>query len=33
VREDQLQALAWKVLVPLTLAQLALTGVVVVATS
>jgi NADH-quinone oxidoreductase subunit H len=31
VREDQLQALAWKVLVPLTLAQLALTGVVVVA--
>jgi NADH-quinone oxidoreductase subunit H len=33
VREDQLQALAWKVLVPLTLAQLALTGVVVVASS
>jgi NADH-quinone oxidoreductase subunit H len=33
VREDQLQALAWKVLVPLTLAQLALTGVVVVAVS
>jgi NADH-quinone oxidoreductase subunit H len=33
VREDQLQALAWKVLVPLTLAQLALTGVVVVATA
>lgn len=33
VREDQLQALAWKVLVPLMLAQLALTGVVVVATS
>jgi NADH-quinone oxidoreductase subunit H len=33
VREDQLQALAWKVLVPLTLAQLALTGVVVVASA
>ena len=31
LREDQLQALAWKVLVPLALAQLALTGVVVVA--
>ncbi len=30
LREDQLQALAWKVLVPLALAQLALTGVVVV---
>ena len=33
LREDQLQALAWKVLVPLALAQLALTGVVVVAMS
>jgi NADH-quinone oxidoreductase subunit H len=33
VREDQLQALAWKVLVPLTLGQLALTGVVVVASA
>jgi NADH-quinone oxidoreductase subunit H len=30
LREDQLQALAWKVLVPLALAQLALTGLVVV---
>ena len=30
LREDQLQSLAWKVLVPLALAQLALTGVVVV---
>ncbi len=30
LREDQLQALAWKVLVPLALAQLVLTGVVVV---
>jgi NADH-quinone oxidoreductase subunit H len=30
LREDQLQALAWKVLVPLALAQLALTSVVVV---
>ena len=33
LREDQLQALAWKVLVPLALAQLALTGLVVVMTS
>ncbi len=32
LREDQLQALAWKVLVPLALAQLAVTGLVVVAT-
>ena len=32
LREDQLQRLAWGVLVPLALAQLALTGVVVVAT-
>ncbi len=31
VREDQLQALAWKVLVPLALLQLVLTGVLVVA--
>jgi NADH-quinone oxidoreductase subunit H len=31
LREDQLQALAWKVLVPLALVQLAITGVVVVA--
>ncbi len=31
LREDQLQGLAWKVLVPLALGQLALTGVVVVA--
>ncbi|GAB2685278.1 NADH-quinone oxidoreductase subunit NuoH [Thalassiella azotivora] len=31
LREDQLQALAWKVLVPVALAQLALTGVLVVA--
>ncbi|MGL5858852.1 MAG: complex I subunit 1/NuoH family protein [Angustibacter sp.] len=31
VRADQLQALAWKVLVPLALAQLAITGVVVAA--
>jgi NADH-quinone oxidoreductase subunit H len=31
LREDQLQALAWKVLVPVALAQLAVTGVVVVA--
>ena len=30
LREDQLQRLAWLVLVPLALAQLALTGVVVV---
>jgi NADH-quinone oxidoreductase subunit H len=33
LREDQLQALAWKVLVPLALAQLALTGVVAVVIS
>jgi NADH-quinone oxidoreductase subunit H len=33
LREDQLQALAWKVLVPLALAQLAVTGVVAVATA
>ena len=33
LREDQLQALAWKVLVPLALVQLALTGVGVVMTS
>jgi NADH-quinone oxidoreductase subunit H len=32
VREDQLQALAWKVLVPLALAQLVITAVVVVGT-
>ncbi len=32
LREDQLQRLAWQGLVPLALAQLALTGVVVVAT-
>jgi NADH-quinone oxidoreductase subunit H len=32
VREDQLQALAWKVLVPLALLQLVVTGVLVVAT-
>jgi len=31
LREDQLQGLAWKVLVPLALGQLALTGIVVVA--
>ena len=31
LREDQLQSLAWKVLVPVALAQLALTGVLVVA--
>ena len=31
LREDQLQLLAWKVLVPLALLQLAITGVVVVA--
>ena len=33
LREDQLQRLAWLVLVPLALAQLAITGVWVVATS
>jgi NADH-quinone oxidoreductase subunit H len=33
LREDQLQKLAWQGLVPVALAQLALTGVVVVATS
>jgi NADH-quinone oxidoreductase subunit H len=33
LREDQLQSLAWKVLVPLALAQLAVTGVVVVMTA
>ena len=33
LREDQLQALAWKVLVPLALAQLAVTGVLAVATA
>ena len=33
LREDQLQRLAWLVLVPLALAQLALTGVVVVVTA
>ena len=33
LREDQLQTLAWKVLVPLALAQLVLTGVVVAVTS
>ena len=33
LREDQLQSLAWTVLVPLALAQLALTGVVVVMTA
>jgi NADH-quinone oxidoreductase subunit H len=31
LREDQLQRLAWVVLVPLSLAQLALTGVIKVA--
>ena len=33
LREDQLQKLAWTVLIPVSLAQIALTGVVKVVTS